>query len=362
MPSEGAIGVVGPNGSGKTTIFEAILWAFFGSRGGGPRFANDSIPWSGGSTAERTLVEVTLNVGGAAYKVTRALQRGKTEARVFVSDSTEPLVSGSSEVGEWVQGNLLCMDRTAFEATFFARQKELEFFAGVTGVERQREIARILGISQVEEAQKLLRADRKELKDQAFALENLLEGIDHEGLKRDLEETREELGRLRSEDERLRARLAEAEKELSAARAEGERLEEDYRRHNELSGQLTVAESEQARAAERAKELREVLAGLDADEKTVEELKPRVETLPGVVKEIEALEEARWRRERLRTAEGELGRRRAEAHRAVVEASNLIEELDGAGGEPLPGWDKLFLVEDEAARMREVAKVLGLAE
>jgi exonuclease SbcC len=43
-PPEGAIGIVGANGTGKSTLFESILWAFFGARGGGPRFANESIP------------------------------------------------------------------------------------------------------------------------------------------------------------------------------------------------------------------------------------------------------------------------------------------------------------------------------
>ena len=54
FPPEGAIGIVGANGAGKSTLFESILWAFFGSRGGGPRFANESIPWSGGSTKDPT--------------------------------------------------------------------------------------------------------------------------------------------------------------------------------------------------------------------------------------------------------------------------------------------------------------------
>ena len=36
-PPEGAIGIVGANGTGKSTLFESILWAFFGSRGGGQK-------------------------------------------------------------------------------------------------------------------------------------------------------------------------------------------------------------------------------------------------------------------------------------------------------------------------------------
>ncbi len=361
LPPEGAIGVVGANGSGKTTLFEAILWAFFGSKGGGPRFANDSIPWSGGSTADRTLVEVTLDVGGASYTVSRSLRRNKTEARVL-GGSGEEIVGGPSEVAGWVQENLLGMDRVAFEATFFARQKELEFFAGVTGVERQREIARILGISQVEDAQKLLRADRNAFRNEASAIERLLEDVDREGLQKELDEVCEEHRHREAEAEELRAELADREEKLKNARAEGERLETLYRRYNALSGDLRAAELARERAAERAAELREKLAGLETDERTVEELRPRTEGLEGVVAEIEALEEARRREERRERAQEEHKRLRMRAHRAAMEAADLLEELDGTADEPLEGWGALFDLEDEVERAREAAELLRGAD
>jgi exonuclease SbcC len=364
LPPEGAVGVVGPNGSGKTTIFESILWAFFGSRGKDPRFSNDSIPWSGGTTAEKTSVEITLNVGGTPYRVARTLHRGKTEARVYSGE--EEIVGGSSEVTEWAQENLLGMDRVAFEATFFARQKELEFFAGVTGVKRQREIARILGIDQVEAAQELLRTDKKDRQNEARFLEARIAGVDRKALEEELREVRERQGLLEGEAGRLRERLEEAEGELARARAEGETLEASYRRHNELSGLLAAAEAARERAAEKAWELSETLAGLDRDEELIEELRPRTERLPEVEAEIEGLEEARRRHERRVLAEKEMRRLEAEAHRTVAAASNLLEKLDAAAGamngsssEPLPGWDALFSVEDEVDRMLGAEKVLG---
>ena len=101
FPPEGAIGIVGANGAGKSTLFESILWAFFGSRGGGPRFANEFIPWSGGSTKDPSVVEVTLATDGGSYTVRRQLKSGTTSAEVSDGDG-RTIVTVTSDVMRWV--------------------------------------------------------------------------------------------------------------------------------------------------------------------------------------------------------------------------------------------------------------------
>lgn len=356
-PPEGAVGVVGTNGSGKTTIFEAILWAFFGSKGGGPRFANDSIPWSGGSTAERSVVEVTMNIAGSSYTVFRSLHKGKTDARVL-DESGRETIGGATEVAGWVQEHLLSMDRTAFEATFFARQKELEFFSGVEGVKRQREIARILDIDQVEKAQKFLRTDRNALKSEADGIEQLLSDTDHEALATDLADKKKQRASLDEDLEKLREEFEKSGERLTKSRAENERLEEIYRAHNRLAGELGAAKSSRERAAERASELVEKLRGLDHDEEKVRELEPRAKGLAEVSSEIEILEEARRREERKTAAQAELKRHHREAYEASGEASDMIEDLEPDGEELLPDWPESLVSEEEIGHAREVAHVL----
>ncbi len=362
LPSEGAIGVVGPNGSGKSTIFEAILWAFFGARGGGPRFANDSIPWSGGSTKDVSLVEITLDVGGASYTVSRSLQKNKTTARILGEGGME-VTSGPSEVAAWVQEHILGMDRTAFEATFFARQKELEFFAGVTGVERQREVARILRINQVEDAQKLLRTDKNDILREVKWIEQQIAEADHDSLVEDLKEQRELHESLETKTKNLQTEFEKRGEELKKSRAEAERLEKLYREHNRLSGELGKAASDRDRAAERAAELVAKLRVLDDDAKKASELEPKTQGAEKISEEIAALEEARRREERKSEAKKELRRHHENAYAASRNASGMVESLDSDGRELLSGWpDGSGHEESEVGFAREAARVLEGAD
>ncbi|MGI8649480.1 MAG: AAA family ATPase [Rubrobacter sp.] len=361
QPPEGAIGVVGPNGSGKTTLFEAILWAFFGAKAGGSRFSNDSIPWSGGSVAEKSLAEVTLDVGGASYTVSRSLHRGKATAQVR-DESGGEITSGPNDVSNWVQGKLLEMDRVAFDATFFARQKELAFFAGVEGVKRQREVARILGIDQVEKAQKLLREDKNGLASEVRAMEQILSGTDFDLLEADLAERTKLHEALKQTLSERTTALGSRTESLEKARAEENRLEKLYRDHNRLATELGGATAARDRSLERVADLESRLRRLDEDEKRVAEIEPEIQGLAGVEAEIGKLEDARRREERLKSARKEFNRLRREAHDAAMKAADLLEELP-ASPELLPGWPGISEPGgDELAQARRAAKVLEQAE
>ncbi len=357
-PPEGAIGIVGANGTGKSTLFESILWAFFGSRGGGPRFANESIPWSGGSTKDPTTVEVTLATDGGSYTVRRRLKSGSTTAEAM--DATgKTIVSGTSDVTSWVEA-LLGMDRTAFEATFFARQKELRFFAHDDGIGRVRRISKLLGISGVEAAQKLLREDRNDLRSEARVLEARLAEADLGTLQKDLEDARDECQRLEEELEKVSAEREAAEEELKTAREARAAMESSYREHTRLTAELQRLEGERERAADRVAEAEKDLQDLAAAEEELGRLKPETARLPEITSRLERLEEDRRRSEQRDRDRRE--HRLAQARVAAIEReiSELLEELDGAGEELLPGWNALFDLEGTEL-LEEAATVLERA-
>ena len=341
-PPEGAIGVVGPNGVGKSTLFETILWAFFGSKGAGPRFANESIPWSGGSTKDATVVDVTLTTPGGPYTVRRQLRSNATTAEARDPEGTT-VVTGAADVTRWVEEVLLHMDRTAFEATFYAKQKELRFFAHDDGISRVRRISKMLGISGVEAAQQLLRADRNDLRSEVRLIEARLAEADLEVLQSELEGAKAECSRLEKELEKISSEYEEAEAALKDAREARAALEASYRKHTRLTGDLRDVEGERQRAGDRAAEAEKDLEELEKAEAELEEqLEPELKLMAGLEAELERLEENRRRAERRDQARREL--RVAQSKIAAIESevADSLEELDGQGDEPVPGWSALF--------------------
>jgi exonuclease SbcC len=346
FPPEGAIGIVGANGAGKSTLFESILWAFFGSRGGGPRFANESIPWSGGSTKDPTTVEVTLATDGGSFTVRRRLKSGSTSAEALdAQDRT--VVSGTADVTRWVEENLLGMDRTAFEATFYARQKELRFFAHDEGISRVRKISRLLGISSVETAQSFLREDRNTLRSEARLLEGRLAEADLDSLQAELENASKECERLETELEKVTQERDAAGKDLESARQARAALEGSYREHSRLTSDLRDAEAERRGAEDRRARAERDLADLAAAEEELGRLQPQTARLPEVAAELEQLDEDRWRSEqRARSRQDYL-----QAQRRISdiegEVSDDLEVLDGDRDEVLPGFHDLFDLDGE---------------
>ena len=369
FPPEGAIGVVGSNGTGKSTLFESILWSFFGSKGAGPRFANESIPWSGGSAKDPTTVEVTLATGGGAYTVRRQLKSNATTAEARDPDG-KTVVSGAADVTRWVEEVLLHMDRTAFEATFYARQKELKFFAHDDGISRVRRISRMLGISGVEVAQQFLRSDRNDLRSEARIIEGRLAEANLDELREEIEGSSAECRRLEEELEKVSAAYEEAEAELKDAREARTALDAAYRKHTKLTGELQEAEGERRRAEDRAADAEKDLAELAEAEEELGRLRPGVGRLAEVEAELERLDEERRRTERRDRDRRDL--RQAQARIATIESevANVLEELDGdeTSEEPLPGWGALFeldgseLLAEAVAVLDEAAGELARAE
>ncbi|MBA2775216.1 MAG: AAA family ATPase, partial [Chloroflexia bacterium] len=158
VPAQATIGVIGENGTGKTTLFEAIEWCLYSPRNISPADVRPR-----GFTGHTT---VTVHLESADstqhFIVERVLKRtpSATIFRVDTSGEIVPIVQGPRQVSDYVSTKLIGLSHTAFTATFFTRQKELHLFGDETPGKRRQEVGRLLGLETIRSAQKSIVNDR----------------------------------------------------------------------------------------------------------------------------------------------------------------------------------------------------------
>jgi DNA repair protein SbcC/Rad50 len=150
---EGVVAVLGRNGSGKSSLLEAIAFALFGPSA--LRTGKDLLRHAAAAPTDAVRVELDLELGGQALQLVRKL-RGKAltpNASLHVDGVVlVPPGAGSSEAATTEIEGRLGMDRDAFFTTIVAQQGELSRLADARPADRKRLLLRMLGIDRVENA------------------------------------------------------------------------------------------------------------------------------------------------------------------------------------------------------------------
>ena len=146
----GLTGIIGANGSGKTTILEAIGWALYGNPAA--RGKRESIRFARAGARAAVRVELDFTLGGHRYRVARGL----TSAELYLDGAEQPIANSTTAVTELLQRRL-GMTRTEFFNTYFTGQKELNVMAAMKTVERAQFVSRVLGYERLRTAQGLTR-------------------------------------------------------------------------------------------------------------------------------------------------------------------------------------------------------------
>ncbi|MDD4330473.1 MAG: SMC family ATPase [Aliarcobacter sp.] len=167
----GLIGIIGKNGAGKSTIFEAILFALYGelkSKGDKEVVRN-----SNASSKDAVIVELNFEFDTIEYKVIREF-RGKTlSANAKLYKNTELITTGAKEVTTSIM-NLTKMSKDAFVHTLFASQKELTSLSNSKPEDRKKMIRKLLGLENIDFVEKELIEKSRELKREISAFAEVL--------------------------------------------------------------------------------------------------------------------------------------------------------------------------------------------
>jgi exonuclease SbcC len=253
----GLTGIIGPNGSGKTTILEAVKWALYG--GDATRGTVDSIRFARASARAPVRIELDFELGGHRYRLVRAL----TTADLYVDGGERPIATGASAVTDVVR-RTLGMTLEEFDNTYFTAQKQLAVMATLTAAARAQFLSRVLGYEKLRAAQDLCDERRKALRNEANGMRAGMP--DPDALARQLSDAE--------------GRLRDAQARAAAASVEQARAQQDL---GALNPRWT--------SAQRA---REELQGLDAERRVLEaELGGLLRTVERVEDELRHVADAR---------------------------------------------------------------------
>lgn len=233
--ADGLTGIIGPNGSGKTTILEAIAWALYGNSAA--RGTRDSVRNSRAEARAPVKVELAFELAGHAYRVVRGL----TSAECYLDGGDQPIATTITGVTDLIQRRL-GMTRAEFFHTYFTWQKELDVMAGLGPTERARFLSRVLGYDRLSGAQELAREKRRALMAEINGLKQGMPDADATWRMLSEAEARLAVARSRAGDAEV-AQTATAET-LSRIAPQWTALQAERERAQQRLAELRVAENE----------------------------------------------------------------------------------------------------------------------
>ncbi|MGB7401273.1 MAG: SMC family ATPase [Arcobacter sp.] len=168
---EGLVGIIGKNGSGKSTIFEAILFALYGEFK--DRGYKDIVRNANATDKDAVVVELNFEFDSIEYKVVREFRGKALSANAKLYKNAELITSGAKEVTTSIM-KLTKMSKEAFLHTLFASQKELTSLSNSKPEDRKRMIRKLLGLEKIDYIEKELIEKSRELKREISAFAEVL--------------------------------------------------------------------------------------------------------------------------------------------------------------------------------------------
>ncbi len=367
--SEGLNLVYGPNGTGKSTLFEALRMAIFDYHAVSGREIEAVKPW-GRELSPR--VEVEFTQGGETYRLAKQFLEGASSRLDRLEEGEfRPFMEGK-KADRFVRG---LFSRSA-PGRGLAREEHLGLFQVLWAPQGGLEVDSL--------AADLVSTIREALGVQVSLAAG---GAVEKEIERRYREFFTRTGKLKTGKEaprvvRLREELEEVEKELERARAEHEAYQEAARKVEDLRllGSQAAREAEEKekevrRAAERAVRFREVENHLRAARAGAEAARTKLEEAKKTLQRVEeGEEEAKRIEEEIRRAEKELEAARLEAARREEEVREARRRVQGLEKERkavetlgrrmekarefLEGRSRLSDLEEKIAKAEELERLL----
>jgi DNA repair protein SbcC/Rad50 len=285
---EGLTGIIGRNGAGKSTIFEAVLVCLFGDIEGDKKMIRSS--WAADKDA--VVLELSFEIQQKTYRISREF-RGKTLThQATLYDHNElALATGATPVTQQVE-QLIGMDREAFTRSIFSGQKELGEISNTKGEERRKMVRKMVGLHKLDHIQNLIREDRNSAKNQIKGKAGLLlEPAALEALQKELTAQQKTAEKEQIQLDKLSQQLHKKQEKYAAARAEFDSQHQLSKTHTLIATELTRFESALETLLQQAAEQDQRIIELKQLDKALRLQAPQISAYEKQQKELIHLEE-----------------------------------------------------------------------
>lgn len=286
---EGLTGIVGSNGSGKSTIVEAIAWALYGNRAS--TIKRDFIRNTRAGDSDLVEVKLSLSMGKQELAIYRSMKGKSLMPEAFLMLDGQRIAAGTKEVDSRLE-EILKIGYQDFMKTFYARQKDLDNLLKEGGTGKREYLLKLLGLDDIKEkAIELIKTDRALLDEQKNRLAGALAEIgDVEGRLREVEKSiflaKGDLAKAEGEESELIKfkEMRRLELDLQAEKAHSHDLlaEREKRLESSCREKSDIIKLEEKRLGE-----------IESSKRLLKTLEPGLERLEAVRARLELLEPLR---------------------------------------------------------------------
>lgn len=233
--------IVGENGAGKSSIFEAISFALF------KQHTADKMGDLVRNNTDNMSVELDFISRGKEYRIIRDKSKSKSSSRLLTKTSSNSefmsLCSGDKEVSRYVQ-EILDMDANLFLNAIYVRQGEIAGLVDQQPADKKRLIGKLLGIDSLETAWRNLSPLISEYETKSAEIKGKL--YSKPALQEEYDAKTSELNKLKSRGHELESQIEEVKKlkeEISENKRDMEREKEIYETQmNNLANERSTLE------------------------------------------------------------------------------------------------------------------------
>ena len=285
FPTEGRIGIIGQNESGKTTLFQAIECALYGlKKGSGPE-GRPRKPRNMGQKRSKTRNRIhirTKHIQPPENLQLKKHSQGNISAGNQRRQRPSYAITGLSDVESKVE-EITGMDRDSFTKLVYIKQKDLDALKELTKSKREQLVNKVMGIEIFDDASKKVKEDSVVLERELDKLEPRLEIV-----KRNKEEYETKL----LQKSNLETNLNQQQPNLDAKTTELENAKTLLSKYDWKSSYDSASETEcalkgQAQQAEKEiQDMHQLEEQANKLSKSLEKYKPEITSLKTLVQKV----------------------------------------------------------------------------